>query len=79
MNKFFSNELGLNVITRKGDEAFLPDDNALISVVYFEGANVFEVVSDGIRRSGGVMVVKPTAHTSAKMVRLGAMVLRPIP
>lgn len=58
MNKFFSNELGLNVITRQGDEVFLPDDNALVSVVYFEGANVFEVVSDGIRRSGQPLCVR---------------------
>lgn len=58
MNNFFSKELGMKVVTRKGDEVSLPDDNALVSVTYFEGANVFEVVSDGIRRSGQLLCVR---------------------
>lgn len=51
-HKFFSKELGLNIVVRKGDEAFLPDDNALVAVTYFEGTGLFEAMADGIRRRG---------------------------
>lgn len=65
MRTFFSKELGLNVITKQGDEVFLPDDNALVSMTYFEGAGLFEVMADGTRRSGQPLCVRTESVVDA--------------
>lgn len=44
---------------------FLPDDNAIVAVTFFEASGLFEVVADGIRRRGQPMCVRTESLIAA--------------